>query len=538
MAYGGQAVTIPLGGLGLLTDVAPGDIPPSALIRANNIIYTGGTLEKAPGTRQINSTQLSDGIVGIYDWNPSSIQQRLIAVTDVGDVYRDTGDGLFSGGTAITTGLGGLTPNDVVFVEGGHEVSGNNKKLLLFTGQNQLKVLSGDGTSFADISSPAADWTGTTFPGTGIIHRNRLWAFSGQYGYASDTGDHENFLTNNLFMNIFPGEGDDIEACFSFKGRLFVFKKGNYVYLLEDTDSDSSNWYFRKVASDFGVASRHSIFEALDDMLVGNSTGSLNSMKASEKLGDVEAGDILHLAKIEEYVRNNINESGVTAMHTLYYSQKKRAYITYKSKYGGDNDRMLVMDVDKLQQPRFSFYTKDVPNCLAIRRDINGIRRPMYGSSDGYVYLMDQEDRLTHATAYTGEVITAHNDFRAQGLQASNKLFDSLSIEFIPQGNWNLLCDVYIDGRFTEQLSFGMSDQSNQTLGRFTLGGAVSGDPLGRTDTQNSPLIPLHGTGRRIAFHFKQAGSNQNFKLASYTAYFRVAGQNATRFSTNQVAAE
>ena len=538
MPYEGQSITVPLGSQGLITDIPPGDIPPSGLIRANNVIFTGGSIEKAPGARRINSTQLASSIVGIHDWNPSTIAQRLIAVTSDGNVYRDIGDGLFSGGTAITTGLGTLNPNQVFFVEGGNETSNRNRKLFLLTGKDQPKVLSGDSASFSNINSPAVDWTGTFFPGVGVIHQNRLWLFAGPFGYASDTGDHENFTSNNLFFNIFPGEGEDVEAAFVYKGRLFVFKKGNFTYVLNDTDPSDTNWYFQKIGSDFGVASKHSLFEALDDLLAGNSTGSITSLKATEKLGDVESGDLLDFAKIEQYVRNNISESGITEMHTLYYRQKKRAYITYKSKYGGANDRMLVIDVSKVQSPRFSFYTKDIPNCLAIRKDINNIERPMYGSSDGYVYLMDQEDRLTHTTAYTGEFITAHNDFRAQNLQGSNKLFDFLSVEFIPQGNWNLECDVYIDGRYTETLNFTMSDQLNQTLGDFTLGGTSNGDPLGRNDAQNSPLIPLHGSGRRIAFHFKQSGTNQNFKVASYTVYFRVAGQNSTKFSTSQVAAD
>src|SRR5690349_4221335 len=118
MAYLGQRVTIPLGQFGVLSDVAQPDLPPNALIYANNISLFNGGIEKAPGTFTYNTAALDAGIVALRDWWPDTVTQRMIAATSSGNVYRDIGSRDFSGGVAISSGLGNLTPN-CQFVDGG-----------------------------------------------------------------------------------------------------------------------------------------------------------------------------------------------------------------------------------------------------------------------------------------------------------------------------------------------------------------------------------------------------------------------------------
>jgi len=528
MGYQGQTVTIPLGNQGLLTDINPSDIPITALIRANNVNLGNGNIEKANGSHKYNSSALSSGIVALFDWHPSSITQRLIALTSDGSIYKDSGDRLFNGGTAINTGLGSPSVRSQ-FVEGGNETAGRNKKLFLFTENNQVQVLSGDGTTFADIATPAADWSTPNFPTGGIIHRNRLWAFGNDNAksriYASNTGDHEDFTASFLTFNIFPGEGGRLIGAYVFKGRLFVFKEGDFVYYLNDGDSNSSNWYFSKLSSSFGLASPHGLLQAMDDVLVANTVGSITSMRAADTFGDIESADLLAVSQIENYVRETTSISGAQFSHTLYYGAKKLAYFTFRSKYGGTNDRVLVMDLNR-KQPRFSFLTKDSPDVLALRKDINGVGRPIYGDASGYVYTMDEEDRDVGGNAYTGEFKTPHTDFRSvdPSIVHKEKHFDWIAVEFIPQGNWNLSADVFIDGKFSETLTFSMKTRSDG-MDTFTL----DEDDLGREESQLSPMKPLHGTGRRISLRFYNSGLLENFKLSSYTIGFRPAGEGPTR---------
>lgn len=524
MAYSGQQAHISLGQLGLLTDVPSGEIPRGALIRADNISFETGFITKAPGSLRYNSSPLPAGIVGLIDWWPNVVTQRLIAACANGSIYRDIGDKLFSSNTAIATGLGTLTPR-CMFVEGGQETSSRTRKLFFFSGNNQLKVLDADGTSFANVASPASDWTTPNYPTVGVVHRNRLWAFMKQRSYASDTGNHETFTGGTIItQNIFPGEGGDIVGVHVFKGRLFAFKEGGYVYYLDDSDTDSDNWNWRKLASNFGLASPHGIIEAINDLIAVNESGSPISYNATNALGEIESADILRTLQIENYFRNSTSVSGVNVMHGLYYEAKKQVFFTWRTGFQVNNDTLFHIDLNR-ERPRPAFWSKDNADCLALRKDIFKIKRPIYGSADGYVYLMDQEDRLVGGSAYSGEFKIGHTDLRFldEKLAHMNKLWDYLAVEFQPQGSWNLEVDVYIDGTFSETISY-LMDVRDDGLGTFTL----DTDPLGREETQTIQK-PLHGSGRQISFHCRQAGSNQNFALASFTIGFRVSDQKASK---------
>ena len=521
--YNGNVAVIQLGQMGLLTDVPPSEVPRGALIRAQNISFETGLITKAPGSLRYNDTVLPAGIVALFDWWPDTVTQRLIVACADGNIYRDIGDKTFSSATAIATGFGTLTPK-CIFVEGGQETLAREKKLFFYSGSSQLKVLNADESTFADVEFPASDWTTPNYPKFGFIHRNRLWSFLGQRAYASDTGNHENNTSNNLTQSIFPGEGGDITGGHVFKGRAFVFKEGGFVYYLDDTDTDSSNWVWRRLGSNFGLSSPNGIIEITNDMLAMSESGALVSYNAVNALGDVESGDVFRLMQIQDYVRNNTSLSGLDVLHAIYYEAKKQAFFTFRTSYQTNNDTLLHIDFNR-EQPRAAFWDKDSADCLGLRKDINKVRRPIYGASDGYVYLMDQEDRLVGGSAYTGEFKIGHTDFRFLDEKAAskNKNFDFLDIEFKPMGLWNLAVDVYIDGKFSETINF-MMDVRDDGLDTFTL----DTDALGREETQTIRK-PLHGSGRRISFHCQQSGSNQNFSVASFSIGFRMSAEQATR---------
>lgn len=539
MGYTGLEVKIPMGQIGLFTDLAPGDVPPGALIKAYNVSFETGVITKAPGSLRYNSTQvLPSPIVALFDWWPNTVTQRLIAACANGSIYRDIGDRVFSGATAIKTGLGSLTPR-AMFVEGGQETASRAKKLFFFSSESQVQVLSGDETTFSAIANPATDWTTAKYPTFGFIHRNRLWAFMGQRAYASDTANHENHTSNNLTMNIFPGEGGSLIGGYVYKGRAFVFKEGGFVYYLDDTDPDSDNWNWRRLSAGFGLSSPHGVTGILDDMVAVNESGSPTSYAATNSFGDIESADLLRLLQIENYFRSVTSTAGLEYLHSIYYENKKQAFFTWRTSYRTTNNAFLVLDFNK-ENTRAAIWTKDQAECLALRKDsADRVRRPIYGSADGYVYLMDREDRLVGGSGYTGEFKTGHMDFKwvDARMGEKNKIFDFLSIEFIPQGNWNLNVDVFIDGKFIETINY-KQDVRDDGLDSFTLGSGSGtgittpaggdGDPIGREEAQTIRM-PLHGSGRRISFHCRGTGTNQNFAVASLTVGFRPSAEQSTR---------
>jgi len=525
MAYRGAVATIRLGDFGLLTDRSPADLPLGALIEAKNIIISEGLVQKAPGARIYNPNNQLAKIVALFDWQPDIVTQRMIAVCADGNIYRDTGDGTFNSSTAIATGLTNPSPRSQ-FIPGGNETAGRDKRLFLFTdGENQLKVLVGDGTSFSDISKPAADWTTNNYPRCGVTHRNRFWAFQDQRAYASDTGDHENFQSNFLTQNIFPGEGGDIVGAYVFQGRLFAFKEGEFVYYLDDSSADSEAWFWRKLSSNFGLTAPNAITNPINDLFVGNSTGTVTSYRATEKLGDVESSDVFRLAQMERFLRRTTHPSGLGVQHAVYDEELKRVYFTYRSTYTTENDMLICIDLNR-DFPRITYLEKGSPTCLALYENINDISRPIYGGADGYVYLMNDEDRLEGTASYEGAFQTAFTDFKdvSPELAVKQKHFDYLWVEFVEEGDFDLSIDVYIDGKYIETTSTKMQ-LSEDYAGEFLLGT----DRLGQYTTLSNP-IPLHGMGRRISFRCYNAGSNQSFQIASLTVGFRPAHEGFSIF--------
>lgn len=527
MAYRGVTAPIPLGSLGVISDLPPGDIPPGALLEAKNVTFEKGLIQKAPGGLRYNGSALSAGVVAMFDWWPDINQQRLIVATRDGSIYRDTGGRNF--GTAIKTGLGVLTPQSQ-FIAAGQESTGSEKKLFFFPGGNkQVQVLAGDASTFSDIDNPAADWTAPNFPKVGIVHRNRLWAFMGQVAYASDTANHENFTSNNLIQYIYPGEGGEIRGAYVFKGRLFAFKDGGFTYFLDDSDSNSSNWVWKKLASNFGLSSPNAIFDALNDMIAGNTTGTLTSYTATETLGDVESGDLFRNGQMEAWARNVLNKAGLSEQHALYYPEKKLGFFTFRSGYRTENDTLLVIDVNR-PNPRFSRWVKGTPNCLALRKDSNGIERPIYGDESGYVILMDREDRLEATASYEARFDTPHMDFRQidPRLMNQQKHFDFLEVEYIPEGDWDLTMGYFVDGQFVEETTIPMRIETDY-LDEFLLEDAGTPDvttPYLHDEHTRTFQVPLRATGKRISFYFTQSGSNQSFQIAGLRVGFRASGNN------------
>jgi len=525
MAFSGEAVTINLGQIGLLTDVSPVDTPPGSLIDARNVTFFNGMIEKAPGTDIYNQTPFSSGVVALFDWWPDTTKQRLIAVTANGSVYRDEIGGAFYGNSAIKTGLGTLTPN-CTFVSGGIETAGRSKKLFLFTnGVTLPQVLTGDGTALTTLTAPSVDWATTRYPKVGVIHQNRLWVFSGQSSYASNSADHEDFVNATFTDPVFPGEGGEIIGAYVFKGRLFAFKDGGFVYYLDDSDTDSDLWSWRKLASNFGLAAPNAICEPINDLWAGNTQGTVTSYAASDSLGEVSAADIFKQMQIESYVRGHTNRAGLTEQHALYYPEKKQAFFTYRSTYKTENDMLICVDVGA-QNPRTSFLIKGKPQCLALRRDVNKVERPIYGDADGNIHFMDYADRLEGSTAYEGKFQLSHMDFRfADGSLANKqKLFSWLAVTYVPQSTGNLTCEYLVDGKYIGTVSFPMVQYNGPQLDELLL----SVDRLGEQN-QETFTRPIPGFGRTLSLRFYNSGANENFQIASITVGFRVAGEQAQK---------
>lgn len=606
MAYTGSSVSIPLGQLGLQTDDPMNQLPPNAAITANNISLFTSRLEKSGGSAVYKAmSALTAGIVGLFDWYPTPTNQRLIAATSDGKIWRDTGDGTFGSATPIKTGLGTLDSNSH-FVAGGAEAANRNRKLFALTnGSNQIQVLSGDGSSMAAIANPAADWASGNYPTFSVMFQGRHFTFgssAGRHtlywsgaalaqnpssitttsgskvltGFTSTNGiqigstvtgtgiaasstvssktsttvtlnnnatasgtvsditftpaylgqDHENFEVPALnsgassagFQTIYSGEGDGLIGGIVYKGSLLLFKRPFGMYVFNFTDT--LNYTFSRYSDSFGIAAPHAACIVVDDLIGGNNEGSLTSLKATNAYGSFETGDVLNNNRVRDYIRQNTDSTGLPGMHSIYYAEKQVAYFSTRDSVGATSqNRLIVLDVSR-QTSRISLETKDQPTCLALRKDQNNVLRPIYGATDGKVYLMDQSEHSVNGTPYTGEFQTPFIDFSYLDASLADKvkLFDFLTISFVTVGAWSFFVDVYVDGKFSQTLTYAMT--GNGALDSFVLDVSRLASNIPQQIRKRMACA-----GKTISFRIYNSTAGQYFRIDKLIPSFRLSAE-------------
>ncbi len=531
VGYKGEKIFVPLGQLGVMSDEKQTEQPAASLILANNVICRYDVIERDFGSRKWNLSGLPAGIVEAFDWWPDSITQQMIVVCKNGKIYRyDSG---FDAPIEITASAGAPATlnvmNSALIVPGGSESAGRNRKLFIFTGNDPIQVISGNTTVRTNIAIPAADWGVGHYPTGGFIHNQSLFAFGNLNNlhtlYQASSTNHEDFVTIGAakIYSIFPGKFEKIISGFTYKERLYINKYPRGLYWVDDVNN-----LVYEISTSFGGRSPKSSIQAIDDMLVGNSSGSITSLKSVFSQGKVEQGDIFRLIKAYRYMQENTRQAYLFDSDALYYEQRKLAMFSYRSSASQVNNRIVCIDFEN-QTPAVTWNTKDQANCLFLRRDIYNIERPFYGCDDGFIYEMERQDRNLAGSTYTSEFRTPHIDFAwldiwQKKVGEIEKEFDFLEVIFQPCGNWNINCDYFIDGKFMETISFPMAFApylDGNGTNRFQL----DHSRLGGLELRTSRM-KIAGIGKRISVRLYTNGLNQNFKIAGLSFYFRLGGQN------------
>jgi len=175
----------------------------------------------------------------------------------------------------------------------------------------------------------------------------------------------------------------------------------------------------------------------------------------------------------------------------------------------------------KRQTPRWRFSDRDIAHSLFLRRDANNIRRPVFGDSTGTVWLMDQTARSKDGAGFRSEFQTAHIDLSDQdpSFATRNKHWEFVEIVTIPSGNWNLNCDVILDGITRQTVTFNMG-VTGAVLGSFILGTDVlAGDQVINRRRR------IVGQARRCSLRFYQETANQDFSVAKVLLYARLGDE-------------
>ncbi len=331
---------------------------------------------------------------------------------------------------------------------------------------------------------------------------------------------------------------------------MFVFKKPYGVYVLNDSDVSSANWYFEKVSGTFGIASPLSFFEATDDMYILSNDGTVISMTAALRMGDVYNADLLSGTKNCVFFRKTIRNQYLSKSFGCYLPKKKIgvfAFPSYKS-IDGYCDSLIYIDFNG-DIPRISWHrykNTEFTSCHYYK-DNYGDDQLLFSKLKFSAGVYSSGVMATYSKAYSD-----NTPFRIQtpdsnlGVE-SNKLFDGFELIFESTNAFPLAVDVYVDSKFSE--TFLIQPFYGQVLGPAIFSGTRFANPiftLGSAFTSGRGTRPkwnsLHARGQTISFVIRDgatisppytgaanadddSGSDTPKKIAAIRVYYRVAGQ-------------
>lgn len=521
MGFRGVEVPLELAKFGLVGSRNLASVPPNAMLTLKNVSLYEGTVRRGPGSKKYNSAAISGTpkVRGVLDWWPIATTQRLVVVTSAGVILRDdTGTGTFA-----TTMKSGLDVNGLpVWAEGGAEVLANNRKAFMTNGKNVVQVISGDAATTADITSGAAgkpdDWAGTNQPRSLFPHNNRMWGILNHYLYGSSVTNHEDYKTSpgvtTFLIPVAPGDSEKLQGGMSFKGRLFLWKWPRGIYWLDDSSTTPSNWAVKRLTRAVGLAGPNALDLIDDDVIFVSEVGHIHLLSGVTEFGDVRNSDLTALNELIPFVRDQVEltETALERTEVKYYPEKKEAIIAMRSKGSQINDLIFKVDFNRADTPRIHTMDKDVSESLAIRKDANGIGRPISGDNLGFVWHIDESVKSKDGAGYNTEFQTPHTDFAwfDAKLGPRRKNFHWLEAVFQPIGDFTLNIDTIIDGNFAETIAFNTGN-SGAALGTFILGT----DKLAGDEVVNRRQR-IRGDGRRLSLNGRMSTANEDFAASLF----------------------
>ena len=525
MAYRGSVIRLPIGMQGFNGSRNPSQLQAGHFMEVEGISLDGGVIQKEGGATKLNSSALGapSVVVSGISYSPSVDTWRDAVFLDNGSVRKDSGSGAFP--TTLVSGLVNQREPPPWFVMGGGESAGAARTLFMFSATNQVQFVDADGAVMAAIAAPAADWTGAgNFPTFGVVHENRIFAGGNASDphriYYSQTSDHGNFTgAGSGSLSIFPGSGERIAGAASFKGLLVVFKYPRGVYFVTTQDPSPIGWHVDQLSIAVGTLNQHTIVPIDNDTLYMDALGNLHLLSATNAFGGIMTSNISQIADMADFFRAHIEHNDIRRCVGVWYGEKQQAIFAMPHENVTSNDLRIIVDFSSPQVgPRFLMSHRDVPVSLWMRKDTDGVFRPVLGDDAGFVWLIDQELRNKDGVAYEASFQTANMDlsFANPILATKDKSGDFLEIAFENQGDWDLAVTVFWDDIPGPTLLYSMGGNS-AVLGSFTLDTDVLG-----SDAVTSIRKRIAGSGRRLRIKCENDGLNQNIALSDFFLSFRV----------------
>jgi hypothetical protein len=485
---------------------------------AENADFTAGNLvQKAGGSAKINAVAITGApsIITGTEWIPDASTTRRVIYTSAGEALKDDMTGTFA--TSLVSGLN--TGNIAQLIEAGAETAGNNRKLFLLTGNNAVKVLSGDAATMNNIATPHGDWSGTNQPSFGFLFRNSLIVGGNVNAphrvYGSDPVNHENFTAANAFtLNVYPGESHKLVGGITSVSRAFLWKYPFGVYWVNDAASAVTGWFVQPATRQFGAANSPHAITQVDQGTVAFLSNAGDVVLMQETSGSLSGVEFINLSKalnLRQFMRTYFNVNRLDRTQLRWYEDKKELHCILSALGTTAENRRLVIDFNE-ERTRVYTITKDINVSMWFEKDADGIFRPVIGDNAGFIRATDQNTRTVDAAAYTLRLESVPSDFSDidQNFMVK-KLFYRLHMEFEPSGDYDVPVDVFVDGKLIGTVNFNQAGAG--TIFPFTLPAVLGNSSLRRRQRA------IAGEGYYIHLLVRESTSN-NPQLARFWVEF------------------
>lgn len=444
------------------------------VIEAKNIFWNlDGGYQSIGGATRTPDTQLESGaeVYGLFDYwkigTTGSYTRRKVC--HVGQfIYEDQGNNTYQklGVATYTTLTDNSHPNYSTF--------------------NDLLIISSDDTTDVPYS-----WDQTTFQALAglppnfafsLEHKGRLWAAgavanpSRLYYSGKDNPEQWTPTAGAGYIDISPGDGDEIRGIASFKNELWVFKGPNKGSIHRITGSSPSD--FGRVLFIRGLAcvGHSSIIPFKDDVLFMTPSGSIRSLKATAAFGDYHDAAITF--PIDGWLRDNLNHSALKTVWAVNDPTTSHLYFAVPTGSSTTNNEVLCYDYQfaSVQRPdRWSRITDWPAHCLA-NVVVSGLPRVYSGGTDGYIRDLNVSARnIDGDTALFPKIKTPNLNY---GDSFQFKTIEKASMMVSPQGEDEVVFGWRRDNYEIQKVTISQGAVDGALLGSFILGTdkLVSGD--------------------------------------------------------------
>lgn len=517
--YRGKTYQIPCDRGGFSHNKNIDAIDPTAMVDGTkNINLHQGARGKRGGTSKYNSTAIvaNADIMGLYNYQKEDGTNYLVAATTDGKTWYSDLAGAASF-AAIDTGLATAayfdfeTVDDVLFIA----IEGSTPR-----------TWAGTSTSTAMTDIPT-DWTGTNFPKQFVRHgygaSEGVWALGFADGtcYRCQDDDYDDFSDDDVTtIKITVGHGAGIVGGFEYGDRLFAVGK-QQVFIIDDTDADKTKWGYQAAQWKGGAAHHRLIVKTPNDVVLMAEDGEIFSVVAAENYGDYKQASLTRPAKVDNWIRENIDLSKISQFHAKYDPILRAIKFFMVRKGQTTVDMALTYFVDR--EPAEAWVPHDNTAsasgysacCSAVVNKTTGTYEVWTGDYDGFVWKLEQSTKNDNSEAFLGKFKTPVMHF---GDPRAYKHFHALRIIMQPQGNYNLNIDWWVDD---VQQTAGTITQaaSGVILGSFTL----DTDILGGVTLQDSSM-QLGRIGKRIQFAVYNNGASEDFFISQMLIDFKPLG--------------